>query len=95
MAEPAGLEPVTSSVTGKRSNQLSYGSTHLGILHYFDGKIKINMIFKLQKESRARFMGFILPGLGRTDERRLPNLISAGCGIIITKNPGFINTMGY
>lgn len=27
MAEPTGLEPATSSVTGKRSNQLSYGST--------------------------------------------------------------------
>ncbi len=26
MAEPTGLEPATSSVTGKRSNQLSYGS---------------------------------------------------------------------
>ena len=27
VAEPTGLEPATSSVTGKRSNQLSYGST--------------------------------------------------------------------
>ena len=35
MAEPAGLEPVTSSVTGKRSNQLSYGSTHIGIISNF------------------------------------------------------------
>ncbi len=26
MAEPTGFEPATSSVTGKRSNQLSYGS---------------------------------------------------------------------
>ena len=25
-AEPTGLEPATSSVTGRRSNQLSYGS---------------------------------------------------------------------
>ena len=28
MAEPTGLEPATSSVTGKRSNQLSYGSRY-------------------------------------------------------------------
>ncbi len=27
MADPTGLEPATSSVTGMRSNQLSYGST--------------------------------------------------------------------
>lgn len=27
MAEPTGLEPATSAVTGQRSNQLSYGST--------------------------------------------------------------------
>ena len=26
VAEPTGFEPATSSVTGKRSNQLSYGS---------------------------------------------------------------------
>jgi hypothetical protein len=26
MAEPTGLEPATSAVTGQRSNQLSYGS---------------------------------------------------------------------
>lgn len=48
MAEPAGLEPVTSSVTGKRSNQLSYGSTHFGILHYFEVKIKLKNFEKLQ-----------------------------------------------
>lgn len=29
VAEPTGLEPATSSVTGKRSNQLSYGSTYV------------------------------------------------------------------
>ena len=46
MAEPAGLEPVTSSVTGKRSNQLSYGSTHFGILHYFEVKIKLKFCIK-------------------------------------------------
>ena len=26
MAEPTGLEPATSDVTGRRSNQLNYGS---------------------------------------------------------------------
>ena len=29
VADPTGLEPATSCVTGMRSNQLSYGSIHL------------------------------------------------------------------
>ncbi len=29
MAEPTGLEPATSCVTGRRSNQLNYGSMNL------------------------------------------------------------------
>ncbi len=29
MAEPTGLEPATSCVTGRRSNQLNYGSVFL------------------------------------------------------------------
>ena len=32
MAGPTGLEPATSSVTGKRSNQLSYGPICMGNL---------------------------------------------------------------
>ena len=28
LAEPTGLEPATSGVTGQRSNQLSYDSNH-------------------------------------------------------------------
>ena len=34
MAEPTRLEPATSAVTGRRSNQLSYDSTSLIIPHY-------------------------------------------------------------
>ena len=29
VADPTGLEPATSPVTGERSNQLSYGSTQV------------------------------------------------------------------
>ena len=28
LATPTGLEPATSAVTGRRSNQLSYGAIH-------------------------------------------------------------------
>ena len=30
MAEPTGLEPATSGVTGRHSNQLNYGSIRNG-----------------------------------------------------------------
>jgi hypothetical protein len=33
MAGPTGLEPATSSVTGKRDNQLHYGPAPQALLH--------------------------------------------------------------
>ena len=35
MAEPTRLEPATSAVTGRRSNQLSYDSTSFIITHFW------------------------------------------------------------
>ena len=34
MAEPKGLEPSTSCVTGRRSNQLNYGSVYVASLRF-------------------------------------------------------------
>ena len=50
MARVTGLEPATSSVTGKRSNQLNYTRIWLG---------------RICNQKRPGFQAFLMPNLGR------------------------------
>ena len=53
---PGGLEPLTSSVSRKRSNQLSYGPTKAGLIHFTaEGGVG---------ENRAFYIASPSPGVG-------------------------------
>jgi hypothetical protein len=56
MAGVAGLEPVTSAVTGQRSNQLSYTPAK--------GKVTIRNVFRMVKR-RVRAVALKNPGSRR------------------------------
>lgn len=51
MAGAAGLEPVTSAVTGQRSNQLSYAPAFQGRRNYLMRREASNSFAKIRKKS--------------------------------------------
>src|SRR3982074_2560416 len=67
VAEPTGLEPATSDVTGRRSNQLNYDSA---------GNSNFQKCGKLQFVAEVRHdkLKFVEPLLGRHGGTRTPNL---------------------
>ena len=69
MAEPTGLEPATSDVTGRRSNQLNYDSAKA--LPIFDCQFPILKKLSFSIGNRKSTIGNATGGRGGT---RTPNL---------------------
>ena len=89
MAEPTGLEPATSDVTGRRSNQLNYDSANT--LPIFDCQLPIECLFTLNRQSEIDNRQCIWWARRDSNPQPLP---CKGSRLPLTYVPNFKNQFG-